>query len=176
MNDKKNVKIQLPKSIYNQIEITVARIYKKLNLIPPIDPFEICQYFDIIVKPLFYNSLKNDGLSFYNPKYQKFIIYYDSKVCVERQRFTIAHELGHILLGHVNDSELAEIEANYFASYFLAPSPLIWVYECKSFTDVSNIFGISFTCATYSFKRAQNWYAYSGQIKPYEQELIKIAK
>jgi hypothetical protein len=41
-----------------------------------------------------------------------------------RQRFSIAHELGHHLLGHRHgESEIAELQANIFAGALLAPGP-----------------------------------------------------
>lgn len=53
---------------------------------------------------------------------------------ISRQRFTIAHELGHYILGHSNQFRVVnkndiydyhqqkeEVEANYFASYLLIP-------------------------------------------------------
>lgn len=38
-----------------------------------------------------------------------------------RVRFTKLHEAGHLLRGHLQDSELAEIEANFWAKYAIAP-------------------------------------------------------
>lgn len=35
------------------------------------------------------------------------------------------HEIGHIVLDHSEGSELAEVEARFFAKYALAPPPLI---------------------------------------------------
>ena len=42
-----------------------------------------------------------------------------------RIRFTIMHEIGHIVLDHTEHSDLAESEANFFAKYALAPPPLV---------------------------------------------------
>lgn len=57
-----------------------------------------------------------------------FIIYNDSKPVV-RKRFSVAHELGHLYIGHLHgnsssdlDSEnFDEMEANTFAAYLLMP-------------------------------------------------------
>ncbi len=56
------------------------------------------------------------------------IIVYDPKRPAEEMRYTIAHELGHILLGHVSfrgsckgiPQRLLEEEANIFASVLIA--------------------------------------------------------
>ena len=67
---------------------------------------------------------KSYGYSVYqnNP-----IILYDDERPIEEIRFTVAHELGHILLGHLNYRqkdgvipEWAEQEANTFASVLIA--------------------------------------------------------
>lgn len=56
-------------------------------------------------------------------------ILYNNSVSETRQRFTVAHELGHLYLGHVHGSSnidlgsqnFDEIEANQFAAYLLIP-------------------------------------------------------
>ena len=68
-----------------------------------------------------------------NEKY--LIIYNDTILTEERQRFTLAHELGHIICGHFEleedlmhlpdyKHEILEKEANAFASELLAPTSL----------------------------------------------------
>ncbi|MBQ8985591.1 ImmA/IrrE family metallo-endopeptidase [Candidatus Saccharibacteria bacterium] len=42
-----------------------------------------------------------------------------------RVYFTIAHEIGHVVLGHLEHSELAEFEANIFARCLVAPYGII---------------------------------------------------
>lgn len=42
-----------------------------------------------------------------------------------RLRFTLAHELGHRLLGHTGQSAREEREADLFASHLLCPQPVI---------------------------------------------------
>lgn len=45
-----------------------------------------------------------------------------------RQRFSLAHELGHHYLGHVhNQNEVAEVQANIFAGALLVPS--VWLRQ-----------------------------------------------
>ena len=52
------------------------------------------------------------------------VIFYDKDSDLWEQRFTIAHELGHILFGHLRNPEAShnEIEANVFAAVFTALS------------------------------------------------------
>ena len=42
-----------------------------------------------------------------------------------RINFTLAHEIGHILLGHDNDSPENELAANRFAAELLMPEPIV---------------------------------------------------
>ena len=44
---------------------------------------------------------------------------------IDNFAFTIMHEIGHIDMGHKHGSQLAEVIANHYAGYALAPSPLI---------------------------------------------------
>ncbi len=51
-------------------------------------------------------------------------LFYDSHAQRRRMRFTLAHELGHIVLGHHQEQPWEEKEADYFASQLLAPRPV----------------------------------------------------
>ncbi len=62
---------------------------------------------------------ENDGFTFAK------MIFFDNTQTLERQRYTIAHELGHILIGHItgapSDYADAELEADAFAFNLLSP-------------------------------------------------------
>jgi Zn-dependent peptidase ImmA (M78 family) len=84
----------------------------------------------------------------------------------QRRRFTIAHELGHILLGHVGQSDLINREpspmdspieqaANVFASRLLAPVCVLWGCGVQTAEEISKLCDISKTAAEYRFKRYQ---------------------
>lgn len=62
------------------------------------------------------------GFTVYDTKRSKFVIYIDDvSAKTNKQRFSLAHEIGHIVLGHKTDSKDNEIEADYFAGYLLCP-------------------------------------------------------
>ena len=68
-----------------------------------------------------------------------------------RARMVLAHEIGHLALGHTGirarsptrsiRSTVAEHEANRFAAFFLAPAHL--AKDCKNAAEISARFGIS---------------------------------
>ena len=73
---------------------------------------------------------------------------YDSHVNPYRRRFTLAHELGHIILNHRHEEWWEEQEADCFAAQLLAPKPVFPLFTSYG-TDMTNpetvsgIFGLS---------------------------------
>lgn len=88
---------------------------------------------------------------------QWFIIY-DDDDAVPRCRFTIAHELGHIFLGHelkkgyytrtpnLKKPE-SEKEADMFAARLLAPACVLWGLDLHTTDEIQHVCGISYTAA-----------------------------
>jgi Zn-dependent peptidase ImmA (M78 family)/DNA-binding XRE family transcriptional regulator len=77
----------------------------------------------IIVIPFDFGADKFDGLSMYTTKNEP-LIFYNSNMPGDRQRLTIAHELGHLIMhfGRIIDIERdVEKEAMKFASELLVP-------------------------------------------------------
>lgn len=75
------------------------------------------------------------------------IILYDEDDSAHRQRWGIAHELGHIYLGHNKDERKQEIEANFFAAQLLMPE-IVLRYSKKlkkqlSYNDIVTFFDVS---------------------------------
>ena len=56
---------------------------------------------------------------------ERYIILYNEKQGSRRRNFTLAHEIGHICLGHKDDGEKWEAEANAFAAELLMPLALV---------------------------------------------------
>lgn len=92
------------------------------------------------------------------------IVYRDSE-SRGRTRFTIAHELGHILLGHeLSDSrghfrtasdrrEPAEKQADEFAARLLAPACVLWALELYEPAEIMRVCDISAEAAGYRAER-----------------------
>lgn len=135
---------------------------------------------------------KESGMT-YQQNGRFYIVYRDTEP-VQRCRFTVAHELGHIFLGHllINTPQYRtfkirddnENEANVFARDLLAPACIL--HELKVFTanEISQLCDISLESATYREKRMQEleqrnaWYLHPLERKVYEQfkEFIESKK
>lgn len=157
----------LPPSLYRRIERAAIDMYIHHSIKSvPVDPFEIARKENCELTPISklredlkeaLNKDEFDGMSFHYTPDHRYVIFYDDSKCIQRQKFTIMHELGHIYLGHKEESELAKECANYFAAYALAPTPLIWYYKCKSECDVQYTFDITDTPASIRFSAYKKW-------------------
>ncbi|MBO5060276.1 MAG: ImmA/IrrE family metallo-endopeptidase [Clostridia bacterium] len=103
----------------------------------------------------------NDGFTFENA------IFYNNKCVIGRQRFTVAHELGHILLhngnGEYNREPIAvdnpkEQEANVFASRLLAPACVLWGLNIATSEEIAQLCDISMQAAEFRLERLQRLY------------------
>ncbi len=105
------------------------------------------------------------GYSLYNATNGMYIVVYNQSQYYKRQIWTLAHEFGHIILEHhkiagvTYSSDLYdrfESEANFFASEFLAPTPLIQYIEkeCGEVTqrDLEFVFCLSGEAAIYRLR------------------------
>ena len=116
---------------YQNVRDTAWRLLIDLNVSElPINTVKVCA--ELGIKLHYYEPTdESDGMSCYiNDVLHIFV---SSSVSPERRRFTIAHEIGHIILGHVGKYELVNHEpsstdnpieqaANVFASRLLAPA------------------------------------------------------
>lgn len=134
----------------------------------PIKITDICKQIGISVKlaPLKSDS---DGYTFIHKRKPIIVINSNCK-SISRLRFTVAHELGHIILGHVgkyalvnrepspNDNPI-EQEANIFASRLLAPACVLWGCEVECAEDIMKLCDISYQAAHFRMERMKVLYA-----------------
>ncbi len=102
-----------------------------------------------------------------------YIILYSPSWDVKRLNYTLAHELGHILLGHRGPGGREEIEANLFASALLMPPCVTEAMKergvLKNARDAARFFGVSLACASVAFGRKN--------IKtPYDEKVLNVYK
>ncbi|SET33304.1 ImmA/IrrE family metallo-endopeptidase [[Clostridium] polysaccharolyticum] len=114
-------------SILNQYNITCFS-YKELTAKQPALS-ELCQKYS------------NDAFSYGN------LVCYNDTMPIERIRFSLMHELGHLLLHSEN-----ETDANLFASHLLAPRCILKKSRLTQPKDISTLFGISREAAVYALK------------------------
>lgn len=93
------------------------------------------------------------------------VIYYNDNKPTHRIRFTIAHEIGHILLGHLSQGEtlhrnteqdtdnIKEQQANVFARDLLMPATVLHSLNISSADDISNICNVSMQSAGIRYER-----------------------
>lgn len=114
----------------------------------------------------------------------KFYVIYNDKESVQRCRFTIAHELGHIALGHLMINTTAyrtfkitddnESAANVFARDLLAPACVLHELQVLRAENIAKLCNISLEAATYreqrmkELERRNAWYMHPLERQVYE--------
>lgn len=182
---------------------TVAKAYEFVenNIIEfPVNPFEIIKKFKWGLLTYEEMALQNkctiedicdclgtDGYSIYNGT--NYTIAYNNKIkSYGRINFTLAHEIGHIVLKHHKDFDVTEViknnftkdeykilenEANCFARNFLAPAPLVSKLNLLGVLfNLNAFFNITFTAATtrISFLKNDLYYLTEEQITDFNQK------
>lgn len=101
-------------------------------------------------KPLLH--LNQNGLAVLSKS--KFYIIYNEKDNLQERRFTVAHEIGHILLGHLfsnptsqQEKEIREQEADIFATFLLAPVCVIQALQLQAPEEIQLVCNIPYQYA-----------------------------
>lgn len=129
----------------------------------PVMVGKLCRQMGIAVRYYCPND-ESDGFS--TLVNDRVCIFVSEKCGKERQRFTVAHELGHILLGHLGKYELVNREpsakdnpieqaANVFASRLLAPACVLWALDARTPEEISELCQISRQSAEFRAKRME---------------------
>lgn len=100
--------------------------------------------------------LKNKG---------RYYIFYNRHLPTERQRFVIAHEIGHITLGHVDRMKCTlhnqppsesdnpdELAANLYAARLVAPAPVLHAIHATTPEQIADACSITITAAKFCAK------------------------
>ena len=125
----------------------------------PVNVVKLCHGMGIRVSPFDGDGDGHSSILFGKPR-----IFVSRNCSPERQRFTIAHELGHILMGHVGRHTLVNREpsskdnpieqaANVFASRLLAPACVLWALDARTPEQIAALCRISRQAAGYRAER-----------------------
>lgn len=95
--------------------------------------------------------------------YAEWYIYYNQDIGKSRVRFTIMHEIGHIMLDHKDGNEVEESEANFFSKHILAPPCIMNEVGVEDYLDIVTKFEVSQEMATYQIEYYDNWLRYGGE-------------
>ncbi|MEE1211050.1 MAG: ImmA/IrrE family metallo-endopeptidase [Treponema sp.] len=177
--------LRLSDERYEEIKEEVVELYKELHITKfPVMAMDVCKQLGIVLKS--YNQFtertfavviraSEDGMVAKIDNHYE--IFYNPSKDSARVRSTIFHEIGHIRLRHLVHDEENEAEANFFASYFLAPAPLIQYFKLEYAHELMDKFWVTITLATNAFSRYTKWIQYSGvSYTQYENELLELAK
>ena len=173
---------------YEEIKEEVIYLFQKYDVrCIPISGFELAVKMGITLIP--YSSLapskltKAYGLSFdgfyLEPGDGKEYIFYNDSQGYERTNMTILHEIGHCVLGHPDDmdSDEAEAEANFFAKYAAAPPPLVNKINPSCPEEIAEVFNISREASQYAYEYYHKWlrhYQNCGEYSFYENKLLML--
>lgn len=80
-------------------------------------------------------------------------LYYEDRNIPERTRFSMMHELGHVVLGSPSE-ELADT----FSSHILAPRIAIHKSRCKTADQLHSAFGLSYAASNRALADYKIWY------------------
>lgn len=97
------------------------------------------------------------------------MLLYDDTTTDGRARFTVAHEIGHLVLGHVeiglplHRTNLGSVDpreraANQFATRLLAPACVLWGLDLHTPEDIAVACNISITAAAFRAERMEELY------------------
>jgi len=163
----------------------------------PVSPYKIAEAFGFTVRRLSRLTRAEqkgmhvcDGVTVFNPRQNSYMIFINDTHSL-RSNFTLAHELGHIFLGHFNirsevmDEGMMEAQANAFARYLLIPFPAMTMVHhyngsarLEEYTErLSILFQVSETAIDYALVEYKLWREVFDKAKtkaPVETYLLRV--
>lgn len=192
----------------NEIKEVVINTLMHANLpYLPVDVKKICKSFEFIRLIPFSVQMKHRGMTYedvlaqcqtkdacadYYASEGKYIIYYNdidkiAFITSNRYRWSIAHELGHILLEHhkissktrifrfnLSDEEydLFETEADYFAQLLLVPHVALLGFKINNFNHLRILCKISNPAAKRRYYEFVEWRAHVNAEDQYDKRIF----
>lgn len=179
----------LQKHNMSKLPVNIRSIIHSQNDITMVTYQEAQKRFNCTEKEIIESVGSKDGtLQYANASKEYLIIYNENVVSQEKMRWTLAHELGHYILGHldnvntsiINEDGLTkteyyilESEANAFTRELLAPPPVLRALDVFDVQSISQLCGLSPTASKQVknfLKKGKDEY----NIRYYEDNPIKI--
>lgn len=145
--------IVIPGWRYNEIAKAVLATYEKANAhVMPLPVFDIAHALGYSTIPYrafgkrfhdVFLEASEDSLTMQFNRSSEPVILYNDRVRATRVNFSIMHEVGHNVLEHMEQSPLAEKEANYFASLALCPVDLLEHLGISNAKTIAELFNVS---------------------------------
>lgn len=171
---------------YEEIKQTVMETFQEYDIrCIPINAFEMAIKMGISVIP--YSALcdekqeaarriSTDGYSVETADNEWIIYYNDACKSFGRINQTMMHEIGHFVLGHVEEGDQEEAEANFFAKYALAPPPLIHNLKREiTVQSIMEVFDLSYQAANNAYGYYKMWLQYGEcDYTDYELKMIHL--
>lgn len=184
--------MRLSDETYEEIKQAVADMFVDYDIKGvPLNSFEVAIKIGMRVIPysaldsvarLMAISYSEDGYSLETNKGEWIIYYNDEDKDYSRINQTIMHEVGHFILGHIDEGEVEEAEAKFFAKYALASPPLIHNMKIEQTAEnIMDTFDIGYSAACYALQYYRKWMRYgkryyvSYEIQILEQLEIEVA-
>lgn len=160
--------------------IDLPRLCEKLRIkLTPYSALEESKLSEI--KSIASNGELGDGFSIIlaKPDPQGYIAYtyYNDNgkeiISDKRPSFTIAHEIKHVILRETDPTDEEEAEADHFARYLLAPTPLLIVGKYNAGRDIAKRFGLTNSAACNAARSRNNRVkAHGDSLFEYEADFI----
>lgn len=173
----------LSDSRYEEIKEIVVSTFEKYTVnCVPVSGFELATKMGVTVIPYSARSPEKreilmkkseDGFCVQKQDGSWYIFYNDDRD-YGRINNTMLHEIGHIVLDHSEDSDLAENEVKFFAKYALVPPVLVLKLGLKSAEEIEKIFEVSNQAAYYAWEYYQKWLGRNTDYTLYEVRLLNL--
>jgi Zn-dependent peptidase ImmA (M78 family) len=157
------------------LPFNIVRTTKTLHNVRIITYRDFAKRYSLPLIDVVRGTESNDGATHYDKKANQYIILYNDETNYGRQRFTVAHELGHILLDHLvtlathkaasnnmlNTSNIIiEKEADWFAGTILCPFPVLRKLKINSPAQIKKLCAISTQASLIKYKQYTKWCKY----------------
>ncbi|MEE3393494.1 MAG: ImmA/IrrE family metallo-endopeptidase [Lachnospiraceae bacterium] len=177
--------MRLDNETYEDIKQAVADMFVDYDIKGvPISSFEVAIKIGLTVIP--YSAMdshkKDESMDYSKDGFSvetlcdEWIIYYnDQDKNYGRINQTIMHEVGHYILGHIEEGEIEESEAKFFAKYALASPPLIHnLLEDVNEINIMNTFDIGYEAAMFAVGYYRKWLRYGEKdYVSYETQILE---